>query len=191
MDDEQVLTLVGLLASETYPLVTEQYPEMPTCVLSTAICRDVLGYFDVASSPMSVILICGNDTWVNWMALHDWAPPSSAGLPDGAYSLGVDVTRPAAPNRWNGHLMLSVADGLLDASLGYWSRPEHDIDLPGGSFFVNGPGSYRNAGDRAMVTIIEREPDDRAWAAAVDWTDRRRRKQIVGQLIRQAKAVLG
>lgn len=180
--------LIGLLATEMRPLVQEHYPGMPTCVLSTRIAYDVCRYYGVACEPLSVVLIAGNERWVEWMVSLDWKPTAETPLPEGAWSVGVDPNRPAARNRWNGHLVLSVAGGILDCDLGYWARPGQGIHLPGGAFFVNGPDAY-TAPEGGLVLYRERVLDDRIWARSRDWNGRGRRKRIVGSLIRQAKGL--
>jgi hypothetical protein len=175
-------------------------PEIPHCVLSSAIGYDVLARLGIAAEPFPVELTIHNEAWAAWVA--DGAPGGhEEQMRRGAYLLtnmpnwrGKSFTRVKLDKPWDGHLVLRVPDGdaawLVDLNIGAFTRPLRSVYLPDAMvaplFGDRVEGTYT---DRGVVTTVGYKPLVAEYAmgfeTARDWAARDRFADTVNTLARK------
>jgi hypothetical protein len=182
--------LFELLAPLVAPAVEEVFHRRDLCVLTTRIAIDVASYFDIHVEPLPVKVILYNAAFARHVeagfAGVERGNPAAWG--DGSWSVGIGFCAPPdGTPKWDGHL-IAVADGCFaDFSIQQAERVEHDI--------ITGPaivGPYGRVGwnctheESGTVVEYKRTGDD-SWRTAPDWRDAKRRRPIVGKLIRAVR----
>lgn len=161
-------------------LVDEQSTKVNDCVLATKIGSIMLARVGVPHRPTPVhVAIYNRDGWAyaqRGVPLAEW--------PDSAHSLGTQKGIPAAPGRWNGHLVLVLRGGgqraLLDLSPRQFRRPQHGVVIPDVvGTLLRTPWTPQDPAelvvdDATETRILYRpmtpgDPDSRSWAESSDW----------------------
>jgi hypothetical protein len=165
------------------------------CIAATAILNEVLDYFQLTATPLSVIATVFNPVMSERIAQEGMPSLEEAErdwLPRGCYSLAVGVGDPE-PGKWPGHLV-TVLGGqvLIDLTLDQANRPQHGIVLPMPILAPCDPeflaGEAQVAGIVGGCRVIyEARPDDRSFERSNDWRSRKRRTDVVGRAVRRLK----
>ncbi len=98
-----------------------------SCVQATRVGIEALRYFGVKAEPLTVMMICGNLAWAEWMKLDTFG---SEQMPDEAWSVGIDPVLHPGERGFPGHLVIEVDGNLLDLDAGFYSRPDRGIHIP-------------------------------------------------------------
>lgn len=98
-----------------------------SCVQATRVGIEALNYFGVKAKPLTVMMICGNNAWAEWMKLDTFG---SEQMPDEAWSVGIDPVLRPGERGFPGHLVIEVDGQLLDLDAGFYSRPDRGIHIP-------------------------------------------------------------
>jgi hypothetical protein len=186
-------TIIDGLVRLARPIILEGW-HARSCIASTRVGHDVLAYFGVPAAPTAVVVSAWNQT--------AWAAVERGETPDfehtDAWSAGVAGTSGVnrATQRWDGHLVLVVADRVLvDLTVGQLHRPERGIELPEAGWwpvlptFAQGQPVLYPLPRGGMLSY--RQVNDRAWKRAPDWTGRDGRfRTPVGRIIRAIRGEL-
>jgi hypothetical protein len=173
------------------PLMQEAFNRRDLCILATRVAIEVAAYFGVEAVPVPVRAMVYNAAFARHIAndfadVADRYKPSTWG--DGSWSVGIGFGL-RQEGRWDGHL-IAVADGWFgDFSIQQAERLQHNI--------VTGPavvGPYRPPQWKAIHeltgTVVEYDStNSTVWCGAPDWKDEKRRRPIVGKLIRALRAM--
>jgi hypothetical protein len=186
--------LLSELCNVARPIILERF-RPDSCIVSTRIAIDVLDYFGIKAKALPVKLGAYNP--LAWESVEKGVEPDWNG---GAWGVGIGTASPIAftrqsPSGVDGHLVALVEDTtLLDLSIDQASRPAKGITLAPyfGAIrpenlagFEEGEGLvFRVDGDCRIV--YWRHPE-RFHLQAPDWTDRSRRKDLVGRIIRAVR----
>lgn len=164
------------------------------CILTTRVVIDVARYYGVNAKPMPVRMLIYNAAFATHIENGDtlgvdcyhWAPI------DGSYSLGVGFGDRKITNKWNGHL-ITVADGCFgDFSIRQTERIQHGIVTGGavtGRLPANAEPLHWTVFNTHGTTIEYERMEDSRWQLAPDWRDEKRRRPLVGEIIRRIEAV--
>jgi len=165
------------------------------CIAATAILNEVLDYFQLTASPLSVIATIFNPVMSERIAQEGMPTLEEAErdwFTKGCYSLAVGAGD-AQPGKWPGHLV-TVLGGrvLIDLTLDQANRPQHGIVLPMQILAPCDPdflaGQARVAGSVGGCRVVyEARPGDRSFERSNDWRSRKRRADVVGAAIRLLK----
>lgn len=165
------------------PIILERWAA-DSCIASTAIGIEVLGYFGVWAHPMSVRVAAYNATAAR--LLGEGVDPEEVKRTPGAYGVGVGFENDehladARPNRWPGHvaILLDEAPWLVDLSIDQASRPMHDlpvepmafpIPLDRGAWLAGDPVAVQRR-DTGVGFYVWARPDDRSYRRTPGWRD--------------------
>lgn len=175
--------LFGALAPFLAPRLEAKFGRRDLCILATRVALDVAEYFRIPARPVAVRAIAYNAEFAARVASGgdfsgDWKS-------DGSYSVGIGYGK--TPGKWTGHL-IAAADGVFaDFSIGQAEREQYGI-ITGRALVGPWTGAdlWKASNDRGTVVEYQLLADDE-YLRAPDWCDRKRRRGIVGELIRRVR----
>jgi hypothetical protein len=183
--------LFDALAPLVAPAVQEVFNRRDLCIFATRVAIEVSAYFGILAEPLPVKVILYNATFAAHVANNfagvERSNPAAWG--DGSWSVGIGYGAPKRFNGWDGHLIAVADDCFADFSIQQAERVEHDI--------ITGPGlvgpyvgskMWQAVSETTGTVIDYMRTDDDSWRNAPDWKDAKRRKPVVGALIRALKA---
>lgn len=189
----QARELFERMAPIVAPVIEQGFERRDLCILATRVAIETAAYYGVHATPMPVKAILYNEAFARHVANHfagveDRYKPSTWG--DDSWSVGIGCGKPKEFGKWDGHL-IAVADGCFgDFSIQQAERLQHNIRTGPA---VVGPYSGApmwKAMEADTGTVIEYSRiADNAWRTAPDWTDEKRRRPLVGKLIRTLRAM--
>lgn len=190
MTDREFFALMGPLVA---PMLEEGWGRRDLCILATRVAVETARFFGFQAAPMPVSMVVYNAAFakhvdVNFADVDDPYTPSSWG--DGSWSVGIKSQMPERPNQWNGHLIAIANDCFGDFSIQQAERLQHGIHT--GTALVGpyrGERMWKATNQTGTVVEYSRMTSDR-WRNAPDWTDKCRRRPIVGKLIRILRAAM-
>jgi hypothetical protein len=161
--------------------------------LATRLAIDVAKYFGVQAEPLPCKVMLYNAAFAkhvanNFADVEDKTRPQTWG--DDSWSVGIGCGSPKRFNAWDGHL-IAVADGWFgDFSIGQAERPQHNIMT--GPALVGpyaGHAQWRAESETTGAVIEYKVIEDGSWRMAPDWRDEKRRRPMVGKLIRALRQI--
>lgn len=183
------------LAPLLAPALEAEFRRRDLCILATRIALDVAAYFGVRAEPVSTRAVVYNAAFAAHIErgfedvdIARWKPL------DGSYSVGVGFGLPNGgvpiPGRWNGHLITVAGGWFGDFSIGQAERPRYDI-LTGPAIVAPFPQADAWRGELSSGAVVEYQVTrDLSYRRGPDWTDKARRRPIVGAMIRRLKAAV-
>lgn len=184
--------LLGALVEIARPRILADF-RASSCIASTAIAIDVLAYFGVEAEAVECEGFAANRLAISAIAARlvpDWHA--------GAWTVGVVRNQPKdlRTGQWPGaHLVAVTDDALIDLSADQFSRPRKGIEVPAlvcaldrDQFFGDDPVVSVPLADGAMLSYKRLDNPQRSWRDVPDWSDRSRRKRIVGDVIRAIRS---
>ena len=171
------------------PALEKGWGRRDLCIFATRVAIEAAAYFGVRAEPVAVRVTAYNAPFakhvaVNFEDVEDRTKPSTWG--DGSWSVGIGCGKPNEPGRWDGHL-IAVADGLFgDFSIQQAERLQKGIETGPAVVGPYTPPLWKAVNQHGTVIEYARMNDD-MWRHAPDWTDEKRRRPIVGKLIRSLR----
>lgn len=176
--------LVPLVA----PMLEAGLHRRDLCVLATRIVIDVAEYYGLQVEPVAVQLVAYNAAFASHVEncfldvdVAHWKPL------DGSHSVGAGFGlkdgKATPKGYWNGHL-IAVCDGWFgDYAISQVDRPEHGIRTWPGIVapYTGAKGWQLSYGG---TTIEYYRIEDEGYRRGPDWRDQKRRRRLVGPLIR-------
>lgn len=175
--------------------IQRSYPQLDTCILSTAVSIDVLDYFGIRGRPLSVAVVAGNEAYYK-----QFKTGSFAGITDswwdetGAHSVGIGFIADPLSGKHPTYLITITPKFLIDLAIGQVDRPEHgitakpllfptgDIDLFHGDHYIVAKDTLNNS-----VLIYTPKSHDLTFITFPDWVNKKKRHDIVGRIIKRIK----
>lgn len=208
--------LTGLVRHARDPI--RQHFRADSCIASTRIGLDVLAYFGVRAEPLALSVLIFNTAAIELLeggmhmnelaeVLHD-IPVSREG---GPWSMGLGLGGDPEPNKWAGHLVISLpyVRTMLDLSIEQANRPHKGLhfDRPimwfvadnewwAGERLLSEPMMYANdETDERIMVMFDREDRNgtfRDYRQTANWNRRSSVpgdvfKPITGEIIRLIK----
>jgi hypothetical protein len=121
--------------------MARQYPQTPHCILATRSVIEVLKRFDVAASPMPVILVIHNAAFARFHEERgDYRKAVKTAVIHYAWGFRMNPAQPldSLGGNWQGHLVADCGDTFIDANISSYKRTDFGID-PGSWFIVRIP----------------------------------------------------
>jgi len=188
MMKEKVLKV--LLEKARQEILKEFNPD--SCIVSTAVCIDVLKHFGILAEPLPVRVMVFNKIAVD--CINKWGMPVKDhtiyewSRKYGAWSVGVGFSK-RLDTGYVGHLVALVENTeILDISLDQASRPQHKIVLSPLKFeissdFMSGARMPFTSKRDGCIFCYEKITNY-GYTQSPDWLKRSRRKHIVDKLIK-------
>lgn len=132
-DDAEV---IGAMLRIARPIILEHFSK-PSCIASTRIGIDVLGYFGIKSEPMPLMLMVFNeealkilDDGKTFEELGEIQRQESPTTPGGPWSIAVGAEVEDSPD-WAGHLVVALPHRqmIIDLSIDQASRPLKNLNF--------------------------------------------------------------
>lgn len=170
---------------------------MPDCCIATAaILRRVFRHFGFDARPVVCSVIIRNRKFVDAIKAGHLPPDNRRDLvawmeAHGAYSLGIVPESATNAERFGGHVLVLVQDVVVDASLGFASRPDHDIIVPdfivftAQEMFLDRKAELVGRVGAEGAEFTYRRIVDNSFRSAPDWTNERRARRAVNAIIDQ------
>jgi hypothetical protein len=161
------------------------------CIFATRIAIDVAHYFGITATPLPVLTIIANPPFTKHVVEDGFIPNLKQwNSVDGSYSVVIglrDEKERIPPNHWNGHLIAVAQDTFGDFSIQAVERPQHQI-ITGPALVAPYPRwpAWQVSNPHGTVFFYERTNDTR-YRDAPDWKDPKRRRPMVGRLIRDVR----
>jgi hypothetical protein len=160
------------------------------CIATAAILRRVFRHFHFETTPIPVYVNIFNAAYLKLrrtgVPFPD-DPTELRELMDRTGASAVTITEFAHPGKWPGHMLTLVKDILVDASLDFCNRTEHNITIPA---FMTMPAhspflEFRSQLARTVngCEIVYRRSRDKAWLGNPDWTSESRARRAVNAII--------
>jgi hypothetical protein len=184
---EGELFIAEAVAHMMRPLVQSQVRETSTCVLSTRIAIEVLGYFEIAATPQPVEIHVINQAMADWIEAG-YPGGVEHGKELGAWGVSTIADQPAESGKWAGHLIVRLDDAFIDSDLGAYSRPHRSLVVPDGIVLgadADPPWGY----DLGGVHLVYTPTTDVSWKESIDWNSKGVKK-YAGPMIRAIKKKL-
>ncbi|HEY1897043.1 MAG TPA: hypothetical protein VGG62_12250 [Terracidiphilus sp.] len=185
MTARELFTAIAPLVS---PALEEIWHRRDLCILATRVAIETAAHFGIKATPMPVRVMAYNARFAQHV--EEGVPPGTcAEWGDGSWAVGIGLGKPNAPDRWDGHL-IAVADGCFaDCSIQQAERPQYNIWTgPALVGLWDGMARWKAVNDSGTVVQYERIFDD-FWKKAPDWRDAKRRRPVVGALVRAVYAM--
>lgn len=187
MTPRELFEAMGPLVS---PALERVMHRRDLCILATRVAIDVAEYFGIKAEPMPVKVMVYNAAFAKHVAakftdVADPHKPSTWG--DGSWSVGIGYGKRNEEKRWDGHL-IAVADGCYgDFNIQQAERLHYNI-VTGTAIVGPYAGEQMWMAENDTGTVVEyvRTQAD-FWRTAPDWKDPKRRRPIVGALIRAVR----
>lgn len=200
------LELFQRLAPLVAPALYAGFEKLNLCVLATRTVMDVAAYFDIAAEPWPVRAILTNEIFERHVEGGDWMAVDVkhwAGI-DGSHSVGLGFPRERAAMRsfdataeypdgglkariqsgWAGHLIVRSGDCFGDFAVKQGERRDKGIVTGSAVIGPIGDGVCWCARHDCGTTLRYWRIEDHSYRQAPDWKDEKRRRKIVGALIR-------
>jgi hypothetical protein len=195
------------LLARLAPIVREEMLKVcvPNCCIATcAVLKRVFKAEGFEARALPVAVIISNRKMVEALARGESIPQADAEIRAwmdrlGAWRLGIvpeselESLARGYPG-YGGHLVLTVQNLIIDASIEQANRPEKAIVLP--RFFVSEVSPQFLRGEGMMVgnmgdcEVVYRPLRDNKWRKSIDWTDERRYRETVNAILWRVRAPL-
>jgi hypothetical protein len=173
------------------PALEQIFDRRDLCILATRVAIETARYFGIQAVPLPVKLIAYNADFARHVAakfadVEDRTKPQTWG--DSSWSVGIGYGKPYEPGKWDGHLIAVGTGCFADFSIQQAERPQYNI-ITGKALVGPWHGEQMWKAENETGTVIEyyRLMNTGAWRNAPDWRDEKRRRKVVGQLIRAVR----
>jgi hypothetical protein len=161
------------------------------CIATAAILRRVFRHFHLDTTPIPVSVHIFNAAYLKLRRAGVPFPDDPAELHelmDRTEAVAIGITEESVhPGKWPGHMLVLVEDVLVDASLDFCNRPEHNITLPSFMTMPSRPPFLEFRSQLARMVngceIVYRRSHDNAWLSDPDWTTESRARRAVNAII--------
>lgn len=176
--------------------IMKRYKDNNCCIATARIIIEVLKKMHFKNiRPLTVEVNIFNETYVKKGRTPQSDEEAQAWLAEGAWQIILGERTLTHDGQWPGHLAVLVNDRyMLDIAVFQATRPQKNIHLSPilttvPEDFVKGEDKCGLIFNKCMVVYVS-FPQDKTYEAARDWWDVAKSKDIVSEILTEAKVVL-